>query len=66
MHTEALYVLQIGCQLGWVGMDHHIDQHWQKIISTCRMTRECCGRIATTSILMHTMLGQTVQVCMIF
>ena len=41
MHAKALYVLQIGGQLGWVGMYHHIDQHRQKIISTCR-TREVC------------------------
>ncbi len=36
MHAKALYVLQVGGQLWWVGMYHHIDEHWQEIISTCR------------------------------
>ena len=62
MHTEALYVLQVGRQLGWVGVDNHIDQHWQKIISTCRTKKECCGRVMTTWTLKHTVLGDADQV----
>ena len=35
VHAEALDVLQIGRQLRRIGMDDHIDEHRQEVISPC-------------------------------
>ena len=36
VHAKALYVLQVGGQLCWVGVDDNIDQDRQEVISTCQ------------------------------
>ena len=35
VHAEALDVFQVGRQLRRVGMDDHIDEHRQEVISPC-------------------------------
>ena len=35
VHAEALDVLQVAGQLGQVRLYHHVDQHWQEVVSTC-------------------------------
>ena len=35
-HAEALNVEQVACQLGGVGMNHHVDQYREEVIRACR------------------------------